>query len=337
MTFNPSVGVSSTAPYYTPNASSSGTSLTVQDENANVSTAVTQIDFQGAGVTTTSGTGEVIVTIPAGGVVPLILFGDGRDGDATISSNTNLSSDTFYNNLTVNAGVRLCTNGFRLFVKGTLTNNGTIHMDGSAGQTSGAAGSGYATGTLGPSGSGGNSSAAAGGNGTSAADGIGGSGGAGGLGSGGAGGTGGTTTTHSAVNGTSFSPAAPPSAYDMKLWGYTGGTVKMGAGSGGGGGGGDGSSGGGGGAGGGHCWVAAKTLAGTGALSANGGAGGDGVGSNRGGGGGGGGGTVVLITAATSNPYTTTVTGGAGGAKTGTGVAGTAGSAGKTFIHLGGS
>ena len=41
-----------------------GGSLTVQDENANVSTSVTQIDFQGAGVTATSGTGEVIVTIP---------------------------------------------------------------------------------------------------------------------------------------------------------------------------------------------------------------------------------------------------------------------------------
>lgn len=43
-----------------------GGSLTVQDENSNVSTSVTQIDFQGAGVTATSGSGEVIVTIPGG-------------------------------------------------------------------------------------------------------------------------------------------------------------------------------------------------------------------------------------------------------------------------------
>lgn len=43
-----------------------GSSLTVQDENGNVSTAVTQIDFQGAGVTATAGTGEVIVTIGGG-------------------------------------------------------------------------------------------------------------------------------------------------------------------------------------------------------------------------------------------------------------------------------
>ena len=38
--------------------------LTVQDENSNVSTSVTQLDLQGAGVTATSGTGEVVVTIP---------------------------------------------------------------------------------------------------------------------------------------------------------------------------------------------------------------------------------------------------------------------------------
>lgn len=40
-----------------------GSALTVQDENTNVSTAVTQIDFQGSGVAVTSGTGEVVVTI----------------------------------------------------------------------------------------------------------------------------------------------------------------------------------------------------------------------------------------------------------------------------------
>jgi hypothetical protein len=44
----------------------SSASLTVQDENSNVSTSVTQIDFQGAGVTATAGTGEVVVTIPGG-------------------------------------------------------------------------------------------------------------------------------------------------------------------------------------------------------------------------------------------------------------------------------
>lgn len=47
-------------------ASGGGSALTVQDENSNVSTSVTQIDFQGAGVTASSGTGEVVVTIPGG-------------------------------------------------------------------------------------------------------------------------------------------------------------------------------------------------------------------------------------------------------------------------------
>lgn len=41
-----------------------GSSLTVQDENSNVATDVAQIDFQGSGVAATSGTGEVVVTIP---------------------------------------------------------------------------------------------------------------------------------------------------------------------------------------------------------------------------------------------------------------------------------
>lgn len=40
--------------------------ITVQDENGNIATGVTQLDFQGAGVTATAGTGEVVVTIPGG-------------------------------------------------------------------------------------------------------------------------------------------------------------------------------------------------------------------------------------------------------------------------------
>jgi hypothetical protein len=50
----------------------SSPALTVEDENGNVSTAVTQIDFQGAGVTATAGTGEVVVTIP-GAATPNLL------------------------------------------------------------------------------------------------------------------------------------------------------------------------------------------------------------------------------------------------------------------------
>lgn len=46
--------------------SASASGITVQDEGGTVATGVTQIDFQGAGVDATAGTGEVVVTIPAG-------------------------------------------------------------------------------------------------------------------------------------------------------------------------------------------------------------------------------------------------------------------------------
>lgn len=62
-----------------------------------------------------------------------LMFGDGSDGDVVISSNTSLSRDMYYNNLTVNAGVTLTTAGYRVFVAGTLTNNGTISNGGGAG------------------------------------------------------------------------------------------------------------------------------------------------------------------------------------------------------------
>lgn len=44
-------------------------------------------------------------------------FGDGSDGDVTISSNTNLIRDMFYNNLTVNTGIVLNPSGFAIYVK----------------------------------------------------------------------------------------------------------------------------------------------------------------------------------------------------------------------------
>ena len=54
------------------------------------------------------------------------VYGQGTDGDVVISSNTTLTSDKYYSNLTVNSGITLLTNGYRVFVKGTLTNNGFI-------------------------------------------------------------------------------------------------------------------------------------------------------------------------------------------------------------------
>lgn len=50
--------------YWLTETISGGGTLTVQDENGAVATGVTQIDFQGLGVTASSGSGEVVVTVP---------------------------------------------------------------------------------------------------------------------------------------------------------------------------------------------------------------------------------------------------------------------------------
>ena len=54
------------------------------------------------------------------------VYGGGFDGNVTISVNTTLSGDMYYNNLTINPGIVLNPNGFRVFVKNTLTVNGTL-------------------------------------------------------------------------------------------------------------------------------------------------------------------------------------------------------------------
>ena len=75
------------------------------------------------------------------------VFGDGSDGDFTVASNTTLTSDKQYNNLTVNGGVTLYTNGHIIRVAGTLINNGTITdtLGGGTGGTgsNGGTGGGY--------------------------------------------------------------------------------------------------------------------------------------------------------------------------------------------------
>ena len=79
-------------------------------------------------------------------------FGDGSDGDVTISSNTTISRDMYYNNLTINGG-NLDTDGWKVFVKGTLTifsgykihnngNDGSAGTVGQAGDSGGAGGAG---------------------------------------------------------------------------------------------------------------------------------------------------------------------------------------------------
>lgn len=77
-----------------------------------------------------SGTSTNIVATTAD---TLVFFGDASDGNVTISANTSLSRDMYYNNLTVDNTKVLTTSGYRIFVRGTLTNNGTVHWNGNAG------------------------------------------------------------------------------------------------------------------------------------------------------------------------------------------------------------
>jgi hypothetical protein len=304
--------------------------------------------------TTTGSTGARLFVNPSK-ISSLVsaYYGDGSDGDVVISSNTTLTRDMYYDDLTINSTFTLSTGGYRVFVKGTLTNNGTIANNGVVGAngtnaTSSAIGTGgaggaapagvtvFSTANAGTTGGNGGSQAVSptvGANGTNitySVGTIGGKGGNGGVGStGGAGAVSGTvgTVTASGTNGIKDIFLA----FTQNLFGNS---LKAGTpGTGGGGGLADGASSGthyaGGAGGGGSCGgvvlVAAKILAGTGVISSVGGNGGNaGTGhigtatgnagvGGSGGGGGGAGGILILVSSTNINPYTMTVTGGTGG------------------------
>jgi len=92
----------------------------------------------GSAVTAVDQTNVIDIAIPRS---EHMYYGDGRDGDVTISSNTSITGLKRYNNLTINAGQTLTssetTNGSLIIqVKGTLTINGTISMDAKGGRGS---------------------------------------------------------------------------------------------------------------------------------------------------------------------------------------------------------
>ena len=63
-----------------------------------------------------------------------LFYGDGSDGDVTISSTVTLVRDMYYNNLTLNTGAIFSSATFKVFVKCTLTvNNGTWSSNGTNG------------------------------------------------------------------------------------------------------------------------------------------------------------------------------------------------------------
>ena len=279
-------------------------------------------DTQGRLVSVTGGSAPA-----AGG---LGIYGDGSDGNVTISGGTTtLSRDMFYDTLTIEASGVLKPGRYRVFAKTAINNSGSINDNSNS--ASGSTQGGALTATiLGGAQAGRAGSTGAGTAGANITNTFGGAGGAGGAGSGGAGGAGGTAT----VPGASFGHirTVPQAVVGALIYasGQTQYTAGVGGGSGGGNGG---STGGGGGGGGGNMVLVAKAITNSGTISALGGNGDAGLSSNCGGGGGGGGGVIITV----SGSYTGTapsVAGGTGGASGGgTGVAGSAGSTG-TLIQL---
>lgn len=260
-------------------------------------------------------------------------LGDGSDGIVTITTDTTLVRDMYYDTLTINPTINLYPNGFRIFCLNTLTCNGIINRNGNnaVGNTAGAI---QPAGTLGSGSAGGvGGGAGAGTAGTAAANSLGGSAGSGGAGAAGGGGAAGTNSPPSAATGGQEVFKTARQALAGQIAGATPTLALGGSGGGGGGGGGVAASGGGGGGGGGPMLVVARTLTGTGSLSAHGGDGGNAPGVNGGGGGAGGGGVIVTISQndVTATSLTFDVAPGAVGSGNGTGVGGNPGGAGRTF------
>lgn len=234
-------------------------------------------------------------------------FGDGSDGAVTISSPTTLTRDMYYSSLVVTD--TLTTNGYKVFVSGTISGAGTIKWGvanngaNASGSTAGAGGAANASGgqfylnSAGGAGTNNTPGGSSGGSGTSMTTSVGVVGGNGG-GLGGFVGSGGAVTAPTTkfavfadltLKGIDFVPATP---------GF-GGIYKTSGGGGGGSGGYNSGAGGGGGASGGIVFLCAKNWTGTFTIMSVGGNGGNastpGSPTNNNGGGGGGSGGVSIV------------------------------------------
>lgn len=256
-------------------------------------------------------------------------FPAATDGNAVIASDTTLFRDMYYDTLTINAGATLYTNGFRVFARTSIINNGIIDRSGlNASGTS--ATTALAAGTLAAGTAGGAGGTAAGSAGGASATSLGGAGGAGGLGSSGAGGAGGTNTLNTAANG----GVETFQNVDRSREGRNLAGSQITAGSGGGGAGGDGVAGGAGGGGGGLIVLMSPSITGTGQINAKGGNGFTPItGGNKGGGGGGGGGIIACISEndVTATSLVLSVAGGFGASGVGTGATGQNGTIGRIY------
>jgi len=141
----------------------------------------------------TTGTGS----IPRLSALPYTGFGDGSDGVVVISAGTTtLTRDMYYQTLTIQTGGILVNNGFRIFVRGTLTFEGTGKITAN-GNTGGTGGAGTQGSNVGSAGTAGTVSQTAGSLPLPLAGFAGGAGGAGASGSAGSNGTNGTSNAKS--------------------------------------------------------------------------------------------------------------------------------------------
>jgi hypothetical protein len=266
-------------------------------------------------------------------------FGDGSDGSVTFDGMTTIlglvpsvstytmTRDIFCTGITINNGVTLKCQGYRIFCAGTVTNNGTISANGANASGASAGGAGQ-SGTI----MGGNGGAAgatgAGGQGFNSGTCFGtGAGGAGGSGTSGAGGTGKGSFTTTAY------PHRIPAMILSGASSWQGAAKTPGGAPSGSAGAGDGTnSGGGGGAGGGLIAIMAWAVNnGSGTISAAGGNGGTPPTGNCGGGGSGGGGLILVNTLSAWTAGTTSVAAGTQGSGVGSGAAGSAGGSGTVL------
>lgn len=262
----------------------------------------------GPGVQITSqSNGQILIEADAGGTTVDGIFGDGSDGNVTLSVDTTLTRDMYYSSLTIPVSKALYPNGFRIFVAGPCIVSGTIDNSGfgatnnvSTGGEPGAIGS-IGGGTV-QKGKGGNAPSGAGGPSNTGINSV--------NAVGGAGASGGSGGAYNVCPASQGSIRSLPNAINCWVPNLADGTFN-GISGGAGGGASPGSTGGGGG--GGVIVLAAANIQVlvSGSISANGG---PGAGDSAGGSGGAGGGLIVLVSQqAVENSGNISVNGGVGG------------------------
>ena len=252
-------------------------------------------------------------------------FGDGSDGNVTVSGTTSLASHDIkqYLNLTIASGGTLNTSASSsavliLYVKERLYVAGTIDMNAKGGATADGDDANRFAGSGGGGGSSGGIGSLAGEDGKDTIQ----AGGAGGVSNGGVGAAGAAISTIQKANLRMRTDARNLIVNSMGASGGRGSDFNSLEVAGGNGGGGI------------LIFASEVAVASSGIIRANGGAGTAATGANDGGGGGGGGGLIYVVTRRLTNSGgSITATGGAGGAGFGTGGAGGAGAAGNYILE----